>query len=43
MTKTIKNYINGEWIESSATDLIAVHDPATCELLANCQEHALPL
>ena len=38
MTKTIKNYINGEWVEPSATDMIPVHDPATCEVLANCPD-----
>lgn len=38
MTKTIKNYINGEWVESVSSDLIPVHDPATCELLANCPD-----
>lgn len=38
MTKTIQNYINGEWVESNSDALIAVHDPATCELLANCAD-----
>jgi len=38
MTKTIKNYVNGEWVDASATDMIPVHDPATCELLANCPD-----
>ncbi len=38
MTKTIKNYINGEWVDARATDVIPVHDPATCELLANCPD-----
>jgi malonate-semialdehyde dehydrogenase (acetylating) / methylmalonate-semialdehyde dehydrogenase len=38
MTKTIKNYVNGEWIDSVSSDLIPVHDPATCELLANCPD-----
>lgn len=38
MTKTIQNYINGEWVQSNSDALIAVHDPATCELLANCPD-----
>lgn len=38
MTRTIQNYVNGEWVNSSSSDLIAVHDPATCELLANCPD-----
>lgn len=38
MTRTIKNYINGEWVDSGSTDLIPVHDPATCELLAHCPD-----
>lgn len=38
MSKTIKNYINGEWVEASTTNTIPVHDPATCEVLANCPD-----
>jgi malonate-semialdehyde dehydrogenase (acetylating) / methylmalonate-semialdehyde dehydrogenase len=38
MTKTIKNYVNGEWVDSLSSDLIPVYDPATCELLANCPD-----
>lgn len=38
MTKTIKNYINGEWVSANSDALIPVHDPATCELLANCPD-----
>lgn len=38
MSRTIKNYINGEWLESSASELIPVHNPATCELLATCPD-----
>ena len=38
MTKTIKNYLDGEWVASSASDFMPVHDPATCELLANCPD-----
>ncbi len=38
MTKTIKNYINGEWVDATATDMIPVYDPATCEVLADCPD-----
>lgn len=38
MTRTIQNYVNGEWVSSGASDIIPVHDPATCELLANCPD-----
>lgn len=32
--KILKNYINGEWVESKATDFEEVYNPATGELLA---------
>jgi len=32
MTK-LKNYINGEWVESSASEYLDVHNPATYELM----------
>ena len=38
MSRTIKNYVHGEWVESGSSDLLPVHDPATCELLANCPD-----
>ncbi len=38
MTRTISNYVDGDWVESGAADLIPVRDPATCELLANCPD-----
>ena len=38
MSKTVKNYINGEWLDSAATRFTPVHDPATCELLAQCPD-----
>ena len=38
MSKTIKNYVNGEWLESTATRFSPVRDPATCELLAHCPD-----
>ena len=38
MTKRLKNYIGGEWVESNATNYIPVHNPATCEILAECPD-----
>ncbi len=38
MSRTIKNYVNGEWIESAAADVSPVRDPATGEQLANCPD-----
>ena len=38
MSRTVKNYVDGAWVESGATDFFPVHDPATCELLANCPD-----
>ncbi len=38
MSRTIKNYVNGEWIESAAADVSPVQDPATGEHLANCPD-----
>jgi malonate-semialdehyde dehydrogenase (acetylating) / methylmalonate-semialdehyde dehydrogenase len=38
MAKKLKNYIGGEWVESSAEIYTPVHNPATCELLAECPE-----
>jgi len=29
-----KNYINGRWIDSTATEHFEIHDPATQELVA---------
>ena len=34
MVEILKNYINGEWVESSSTQLQEVVNPATLELLA---------
>ena len=33
MTK-LKNYINGQWVESGATEYLDVHNPATSEVMA---------
>jgi malonate-semialdehyde dehydrogenase (acetylating) / methylmalonate-semialdehyde dehydrogenase len=38
MTRKIKNYIAGEWVESSSNKYIPVHNPVTCEVLAECPE-----
>ena len=38
MSRTIKNYVNGEWLESDGSEFIPVHNPATCELLATCPD-----
>lgn len=38
MSRVIKNYINGEWVESDASKFMPVHDPATCDLLATCPD-----
>ena len=38
MSRTIRNYVNGDWVDSAASDLMPVQDPATCELLAQCPD-----
>ncbi|MCY4466279.1 MAG: CoA-acylating methylmalonate-semialdehyde dehydrogenase [Chloroflexi bacterium] len=38
MSRTIQNYVNGGWVDASPSDSIAVHDPATCQLLAHCPD-----
>jgi len=38
MSRTVKNYVDGEWVDSGAADFFPVRDPATCELLANCPD-----
>ncbi|MCL4878963.1 MAG: CoA-acylating methylmalonate-semialdehyde dehydrogenase [Anaerolineae bacterium] len=34
MAERVKNYVNGEWVESSAESTTPVVNPATCELMA---------
>lgn len=34
MAKKLQNYIGGEWVDSSSEATIAVHNPATCEVIA---------
>ena len=38
MVERLKNYIGGEWVEAETTDWTPVHNPATCELLAECPD-----
>jgi malonate-semialdehyde dehydrogenase (acetylating)/methylmalonate-semialdehyde dehydrogenase len=38
MSRKLKNYIGGQWVEAAATDYTPVHNPATCELLAEVPE-----
>jgi malonate-semialdehyde dehydrogenase (acetylating) / methylmalonate-semialdehyde dehydrogenase len=38
MVKKLQNYIGGEWVASTTDTYTPVHDPATCELLAECPE-----
>lgn len=38
MTRKVKNYIGGEWIESSTDTFIPVHNPANCETMAECPD-----
>ena len=38
MVERLKNYIGGEWVEAETEDWSPVHNPATCELLAECPD-----
>lgn len=38
MAKKLRNYIGGEWVESTATQYTPVINPATCEVLGECPE-----
>ena len=38
MVERLRNYIGGEWVEAGGRDWSPVHNPATCELLAECPE-----
>jgi len=38
MVEQLKNYINGAWVASSATQFTPVVNPATCEILAECPD-----
>lgn len=38
MVRKLKNYIGGEWVESTTDTYVPVHNPATCEVLAEVPE-----
>jgi malonate-semialdehyde dehydrogenase (acetylating)/methylmalonate-semialdehyde dehydrogenase len=38
MANKMKNYIGGEWVDASSDATIPVHNPATCEVLAECPD-----
>lgn len=38
MSRKLKNYIGGAWVESDTTAYVPVYNPATCEVLAQCPE-----
>lgn len=38
MARKLKNYIGGEWVESSSDKSTPVINPATCEVLAECPD-----
>lgn len=38
MVKQLKNYIAGEWVAASTDRMIPVHNPATCDLIAECPD-----
>jgi malonate-semialdehyde dehydrogenase (acetylating) / methylmalonate-semialdehyde dehydrogenase len=38
MVKKLKNYIGGQWVESSATTYTPVVNPATCEVIGECPD-----
>ncbi len=38
MSRTVRNYVNGDWQDAAAAPTLPVHDPATGELLAQCPD-----
>ena len=38
MVKKLKNYIGGEWVESTTDTYIPVYNPATCDVIAECPD-----
>jgi malonate-semialdehyde dehydrogenase (acetylating)/methylmalonate-semialdehyde dehydrogenase len=38
MARKLKNYIGGEWVEAATAEYTPVHNPATCEVLAEAPE-----
>jgi malonate-semialdehyde dehydrogenase (acetylating)/methylmalonate-semialdehyde dehydrogenase len=41
MVEKLRNFINGEWVESKTTDYIEVRNPATDEVIALCPNSTL--
>jgi malonate-semialdehyde dehydrogenase (acetylating)/methylmalonate-semialdehyde dehydrogenase len=38
MVRKLKNYIGGEWVEAQTDTYIPVHNPATCDIIAECPD-----
>jgi len=38
MTKKLQNYIDGGWVNAETDAYIPVHNPATCEVIAECPD-----
>lgn len=38
MNRKLKNYVGGKWVEAATSEYTPVHNPATCETLAECPE-----
>lgn len=38
MARKLQNYVGGEWIDSNASEYLPVHNPATCDVLAEVPE-----
>lgn len=38
MNRKLKNYVGGKWVEAATSASTPVHNPATCEILAECPE-----
>jgi malonate-semialdehyde dehydrogenase (acetylating) / methylmalonate-semialdehyde dehydrogenase len=38
MVERLKNYIGGEWVAAQTDNYTPVHNPATCEVIAECPE-----
>lgn len=38
MARKMKNYVGGAWVESDTSTYIPVHNPATCDVLAECPD-----
>ena len=38
MARKLKNYVGGDWVDSSASVYTPVVNPATCETIAECPD-----